>query len=43
MGTDGIAGEEKFSKKGSKGVRGCDNNAEERLGYSSGRELILGF
>ena len=43
MGIDGLGGEEKFSGKSSKGVRGCDNNAEERLGYSCGRELNLGF
>lgn len=42
MGIDGIEGEEKFSEKSRKGVRGCDNNAE-RLGYSCGRELNLGF
>lgn len=42
MEIDGIGGEGEFSEKSSKGARGCDNIAEERLGYSCGRELNLG-
>lgn len=43
MGIDGVGGEQKFTEKSSKGVRGCSHNAEERLRYSCGRELNLGF
>lgn len=43
MGIDGVGGEEKLTEKSSKGVRGCSNNAEERLRYSCGRELNLDF